>query len=172
MVALELKNSRTGEVAPRRTLFSLTREENAFTFHFLCEESECFSAGEHFNDNLYEGDVAEVFLAVDGETDYYFEAEVAPNGVGFFAKILWQDGHFTTCRENAPITTTAAQTVGGWRATITIPFDVIGYKDGMSLAGNAYRIETDGGETDKHLLALSPTLCDTFHRPSAFVPLL
>lgn len=171
MLAIELKNSRTGEPAPRRTLFSWMQSADAFTFTFVCEQSECFSAGDKFNDPLYTGDVAEVFLAVNGEDTFYYEAEVAPNGTGFFAKILWQDGHFKTCPRKAPITTRAERAADGWRAEIIIPFSAIGYEIGMDLRINAFRIETDGGESDKHLIALSPTLCDTFHRPSAFVPL-
>lgn len=171
MLPIELKNSRTGEVAPRRTLFSYQVGADAFTFYFTCEQSKCISAGTKFNDPLYEGDAAEVFLAVDGETDFYYETEVAPNGTGFFAKILWQDGSFTTCPQVIDMPTRAERTADGWRAEITLPFAAIGYKPGMELKINAYRIETDGGERDKHLIALSPTLCDTFHRPSAFVDL-
>ena len=34
---------------------------------------------------------------------------------------------------------------------------------------NVYRIETDGGETEKHLFALNPTGFPKFHVPSKFV---
>ena len=34
---------------------------------------------------------------------------------------------------------------------------------------NAYRLETDGGEMDKHLFALSPTMKPKFHVPSYFL---
>ena len=34
---------------------------------------------------------------------------------------------------------------------------------------NAYRIETDGGEPEKHLCALNPTMQGRFHVPGKFV---
>ncbi len=33
---------------------------------------------------------------------------------------------------------------------------------------NAYRLETDGGEMDKHLFALIPTMRPKFHAPAYF----
>ena len=36
---------------------------------------------------------------------------------------------------------------------------------------NAFRIETDGGITDKHLIAWQPACANTFHKPEFFVKL-
>ena len=36
---------------------------------------------------------------------------------------------------------------------------------------NAYRLETDGGEMEKHLFALNPTMCGKFHVPTRYVML-
>ena len=45
----------------------------------------------------------------------------------------------------------------------------LGVKKFGEVVFNAYRIETEGGEPDKNLLALSPTLCGTFHMPQFFI---
>ena len=34
---------------------------------------------------------------------------------------------------------------------------------------NAYRLETDGGEMDKHLFAMNPTMRHKFHTPEYYV---
>ena len=36
---------------------------------------------------------------------------------------------------------------------------------------NIFRIETEGGIQDKNLLAMNPTLCETYHSPEFFVKL-
>ena len=50
-----------------------------------------------------------------------------------------------------------------------VPNEVIGVKKFGEVVFNAYRIETEGGEPEKNLLALNPTLCGTFHMPQFFI---
>ena len=56
-----------------------------------------------------------------------------------------------------------------YSVNIFVPNEVIGVKKFGEVVFNAYRIETEGGEPDKNLLALSPTLCGTFHMPQFFI---
>ena len=57
----------------------------------------------------------------------------------------------------------------GYSVEIRTPDAAIGVKENGEVVFNAYRIETEGGEPDKNLLALSPTLCGTFHMPQFFI---
>ena len=59
-----------------------------------------------------------------------------------------------------------------YRIKFSVPLDKIGYNEKIGIRYNAYRIETEGGITDKNLLALNPTLSDTFHKPEFFIKLV
>ena len=61
-----------------------------------------------------------------------------------------------------------ARTSDGYVAVITINKDEAGL-NGDGVYFNAYRLETDGGEQEKHLFALNPTMCGKFHVPSKYV---
>ena len=51
-----------------------------------------------------------------------------------------------------------------------VPFDLKNIRSGDGeIYFNAYRIETDGGEPEKHLFALNPTMQPKFHVPSKFL---
>lgn len=60
------------------------------------------------------------------------------------------------------------RTSDGYVAVITINKDEAGL-NGDGVYFNAYRLETDGGEQEKHLFALNPTMCGKFHVPSKYV---
>jgi len=53
----------------------------------------------------------------------------------------------------------------------SLPLDKVYYSKEDGLLFNAFRIETEGGHTDLHLLSLSPTRCNTFHMSEYFVKL-
>ena len=59
-------------------------------------------------------------------------------------------------------------TENSYEATVSFPKEKILSGDG-EIYFNAYRLETDGGEMDKHLFALNPTMKPKFHRPSHFL---
>jgi len=52
-----------------------------------------------------------------------------------------------------------------------VPLDKIGYDENKGILFNAFRIETEGGIPEKNLLALNPTLCDTFHNNEYLIEL-
>ena len=65
---------------------------------------------------------------------------------------------------------TARKTNSGYEVNIAIDKA----KSGMrvdEIYFNAYRLETDGGEMEKHLFALNPTMCGKFHVPACYVML-
>ena len=57
----------------------------------------------------------------------------------------------------------------GYNVEIIIPCDAIGVKSNLPILFNAFRIETEGGEENKNLLALNPTLQPRFHVPEKFI---
>lgn len=169
---MHLKNNITGEKANYVTAFYSERKNGKTVFRFSAENSRLYCPYKQNNQPLYEGDVCEVFI---GRRDAYYEIEVSPEGNCFFAMIK-NDGNgkfhpekFLDCRD---IEYSAEKTDAGYNVTIGVPDAII-----LSLCGdgeilfNAFRIETDGGEKEKYLYALSPTLCGTFHLSEAFIRL-
>lgn len=164
-----LKDNRTGEDTPFKTEIEYERRENGLFFAFDCENSKLFSAYDEDNAPIYKGDVAEVFICTCGDRHKYFELEVAPNGKVFFAKILNKDGIHIELLNPKSIKAEAFLRENGYSVNMFVPNEVIGVKKFGEVVFNAYRIETEGGEPDKNLLALSPTLCGTFHMPQFFI---
>lgn len=167
----ELRDSRTGARAPFRTGLNFERAADGLRFSFECENSKRFSAYEDDNEPIYNGDVVEVFVCVGEDKSRYFEVEVAPNGAVFFAKIVNDGEGISAEMLEKNFVSSARATENGYDAEIFLPNEAIGLKEGDSVFFNAYRIETDGGEPEKYLLALNPTLCGSFHKPSFFVAL-
>ncbi len=172
----ELKNNRTGEAIPEfKTEVEITLSETHLTFEFLCKNSRFFSAGDKYNDSIYNGDVCEAFISVDGGINNYFEVEVAPNNTVFLYRIQNScDGVFKgePIPESENFVESSVELLGSdYKVNFSLPLDKMGYDEGKGLLLNAFRIETEGGHTDLNLLALSPTLCDTFHKSEAFIKL-
>ena len=57
-------------------------------FEFSAYDSSLNSFSNIDNDELYNGDVVEVFLDLGDEV--YYEFEVAPNGASFFLEYFWR----------------------------------------------------------------------------------
>lgn len=169
----ELKDNRTGEKAPRSTTVEITEKDGEVTFFFRAEASKCFCAHEGYNAMHCEGDVCEVFIGTDPERKVYYEIEISPRGEIFLAKVTYGGAD----SEGIPIlqldyvdadknflTTAVTGTETGYTAEIRLRLEDIRTGDG-EIFFNAYRIETDGGEPDKHLIALRPTKRSRFHVP-------
>lgn len=163
-----LKDNRTGKDSEYLTEFRFVKNENSFTFEFYCEKSCRFSACEGFNTAIYNGDVCEIFISVGGNRNVYYELEVAPNNSRFFKKVVNDGGK----RQSTEVADTFSSQVkdykNGYSVVMEVPFESIEYREDVKTFFNAYRIETENGETDKFLLALSPTNSGTFHKPEYF----
>ncbi len=180
----DLRNSRTGETIDEfKTTLKVTLTETHLNFDFYCKNSKFFSAGHKFNEPIYTGDVCEAFICTDEDLHWYYEIEVAPNNCQFLMKMNYYeklvDGklesdvimHPISEKDNFLISN--VQLVGDdYKLSFSLPLDKIGFKPEVGIRFNAYRIETEGGETDKHLLALNPTMCSTFHVPTSFIKLI
>jgi len=166
-----LKENITGQEAIYKTLFSVNKQENKLIFEFYSSHCSFNSYSTINNDKIYQGDVVEIFIT--GKTpNHYYEIEVAPNGTIFLEDILNPGEnpsgfgflnpnkiHAKTLKINNDLAT-------------SIILDLNEFPDvSEDSMFNAFRIDTDNEKSDKHLFALSPTMCGSFHRPKAFVKL-
>lgn len=171
---IELKNSRTGEeIKEFSTIVDVVKTEKEISFEFFCKNSKFFSATEEYNGPLFDGDVCEAFLCTGGDPAWYYEIEVAPNNCVFLSKI-YNDGkyHVHFIEENFLKSEVEILNETDYRLKFSIPLDKIEYNEEIGIIGNIFRIETEGGFTDKNLLAYNPTMCDTFHKPSSFIKII
>jgi hypothetical protein len=167
---VELKENLTGKQTPFKTVLDYGVENQELYFNFCCENSQLYSAGDTDNSPIYRGDVCEVFLCVGENRNEYFEIEVAPNGVTFFALIKNKNGVLDTTFLEKNFMTFVTVTDKGYDVEIIIPFKALGITN-RPIYFNAYRIETEGGIEDANLLALNPTGVPRFHCPEKFIEL-
>ena len=171
----ELKNCSDGSAATYKTTVDISENNGVLTFKFFAEHTEFYCPHHNYNDIHSEGDACEVLIGSDPERRFYYEIEISPenklmcalmenkgddeNGVPIL-EINFVDLPFVksnvSCTENS------------YEATVSFPKEKILSGDG-EIYFNAYRLETDGGEMDKHLFALNPTMKPKFHRPSHFL---
>ncbi len=171
-----LRENMTGKDIPEfETTVDITMTETELVFDFYCKNSQMFSAGDKYNDPIFDGDVCEAFISVDGTINNYYEIEVAPNGAIFLNKVKNPgQGQFELIPvpESENFVKAKVEIMGNdYRMIITLPLDKMGYNKEKGILFNAYRIETENGHTDLHLMALNPTMCDTFHMSEYFVEL-
>lgn len=146
------------------TEFSYERNNNLLHVHFKAYDSTLFSYSSVDNGELYNGDVVEIFLDFGEES--YLEIEVSPNGKKFVATILnmaitfIDDGFFKHQVK-----------VDGNNYYVDMEIDLNRFNNPKKIKYNAYRIEV---YPDKRitLMAVSPTLCETFHVRNKFINLL
>lgn len=173
----ELKNSRNGEAAPYQTTVEITEAEGCLRFVFEAEHSAYFCPHDRYNAIHAEGDACEIFITGDPTRRHYYEMEISANGGLMLGRIT--HGGFE--EDGTPILSLdlidppfiigrVIHRRGGYTAEIRFPRSSVS-DNGEELYFNVFRIETDGGERDKHLFALNPTLCHKFHHPECFLPL-
>lgn len=169
---ITLKDNRTGGEAVYKTTVEVVLDEKYVTFLFDCRNSKMNSAYEGYNTNLYEGDVCEAFICTDGSRRIYYEIEVAPNNSVFFKRV---ENYGEGRRKSYPMQNTVASFVeidgDDYKVQFSVPLKDIGYNKEKGIFFNAYRVDTDGVESDRHLFAANPTLSNTFHKPEFFIEL-
>lgn len=157
-----LFDNRTGKKAIPETLISYKKDDNKLLFEFIAKDSSLSSYSNKDNDEIYRGDVVEIFL--DFGDEYYYEFEVAPNGTTFIAKIINGAPEFIN---NNFFKSAAIIDGNSYKVNMTIDLDK--FKQINHIKFNAFRIETKGIKQDYILQALSPTLKDTFHVRDKFI---
>lgn len=155
-----------GGVAKFKTELITSSNKDYLIFQFKASDSALNSFSNIYNDDLWKGDVCEVFLA-DGKTDTYYEIEVAPNGTLFFGKIHYEeDGtRILTKLENQGV---FARVFVVSDNSYEIYLAVSRKLFTNDIYFNAFRLETEGIEQEKNKFALFPTYCETFHKPEFF----
>ena len=154
----QLKNNRTGELGIPKTEVECFYNDDILVFNFVAHDSSLISFSDKDNDELWRGNVVEIFLDV-GEQDYYYEFEVAPNGTTFVAqkhinKLVFVNNNFFKANTKK----------SGDSYFVRMEIDVKKISKTNELLFNAFRCE---GEV---IEALNPTLCDTFHKKDKFIP--
>lgn len=169
-----LKDCRTGGDAVYKTTVDITEREGVVTFRFVAENSQYYCCGSKYNDIHSAGDACEVLIGSDPERRVYYEIEISPEGQLMLAKItyLGVDGEGkptidVDLIDDCFLTGSVERFEGGYTATVSLKIADILTGEG-EVFFNAYRLETDGGEMEKHLFALVPTNRPKFHVPSFF----
>ena len=152
-----LKNNRSGELCVPKTEFDCFCDGNVLVFNFIAYDSSLLSFSNKDNDDIWKGNVVEIFLDV-GEKDFYYEFEVAPNGVTFVAqkykdKLVFVDNDFFKAKVETKDNS----------YNVRMEIEIKKIAKNNELLFNAFRCEGDVLE------ALSPTLCETFHKKEKFV---
>ncbi|MBE5734596.1 MAG: hypothetical protein E7347_06080 [Clostridiales bacterium] len=170
----ELKNNRNGkEIKEFLTEVEVTKTDSELIFDFVCKNSKFFSACDEYNGPVFDGDACEAFICTE-EDYWYYEIEVAPNNCVFLNKIHNLGvGEYEPypIEENFVKSQVEFLSDTDYRVKFSVPLDKINYDAKKGIKYNLFRIETEGGFTDKNLLALNPTLCDTYHKFESFIEL-
>ncbi|MBE5738101.1 MAG: hypothetical protein E7348_06885 [Clostridiales bacterium] len=167
----ELKDNRTGNDLPEfKTTVDVTMTDTDLIFEFDCKNSKFFSACDEYNGPLFDGDVCEAFISTDGTRKHYFEIEVAPNNAVFLYTIEnFGVGKYETTPIPVNFVTSKVEIQGNdYKLMFSVPLEKINYNKDIGILFNIFRIETEGGFTDKNLLAANPTKCPYFHDSSKF----
>lgn len=168
-VEVLLKDNSGGDAVGGKA--ALWRTESALKVLFSVFDNDIISYGTEYNEPLWKGDTAELFITL-GRRNRYLELEVNPDGVGYAAAVENREGEFELefLRE-APFGWTAKRTETGYESEWTIPLEkleALGF-DSKNGYFNLYIQDYSAGEL--RLYALSPTKCGSFHRPEAFLKL-
>ena len=174
-----LKNNRNGAAAVYETTVDVSQDERYIYFDFVAKHSDYYCPYGNYNDIHSCGDAVEVLIGTDPARKTYYELEVNPDNVVMLAKmtVTELDGngaaklHIDFVDEKECFfSSTARKTSSGYAVNIAVDKA----KSGMRIDEiyfNAYRLETDGGEMEKHLFALHPTMCGKLHVPACYVML-
>lgn len=174
-----LKDCRTGKAAEYKTVLKIRNRKNTIVFFFRCENSKLFCPYNSYNAIHSKGDVCEILIGSDPERKDYFEFEISPNNCQMISNICYKGVNELNepLLDIKPIAKSFLKSKtkklrNGYIVKAKFNKDNIRQSSNDLIYFNAYRIETDGGEMEKHLFALFPTLCGHFHVPEKFKYLL
>lgn len=150
---------------------------DALTFNFKVTDNQIFSPYEQENDDLYQADAVEVFISPDGNLSEYYELEVSPRGVKFFAKIHNEmDGNATIEGERIAANFIAQSeiTKSGYNVKILLPTILLNGFNKDKFMLNAYRLDySKAADADSAQIvgmqALNPTGRNKFHFSEYFI---
>ena len=169
-----LKNCRNGEAAIYNTTVDISEKDGKYTFVFTAEHTSFYCPHHNYNDLHSDGDACEILIGSDPERRSYYEIEISAEGKLMLAKMTYNGVDETGAPilglefvDNCFLESDLKRTPDGYTATLSFHKNDVLTGNG-NLFFNAYRLETDGGEKDKHLFALFPTMRPKFHAPDYF----
>ena len=171
----ELKNCRDGSLATYKTTVDISEKDGVLTFKFDADNTSFYCPHSGYNKIHSEGDACEILIGSDPERRIYYEIEISPKNDLMVAEMI----NHGFDENNEPILDInfvddcfvkgeVSRREKGYTAIVSFDKNKILSGDG-EVYFNAYRLETDGGEMDKHLFALIPTMLPKFHSPEHFV---
>ena len=155
-------------------LAAIFKNENKLYFKFDCKNSKYFCPFHNYNDIHSSGDICELLIGSDPERKKYYEIEISPENVLMIGLIekCGEDEEGPVLKleliDDCFIESKVTITDDGYIAELWFDESRVS-TGGKDIYFNAYRIETDGGESEKHLFALNPTMRGKFHTPECFV---
>lgn len=171
----EMKNCIDGSAPVYKTTVEITESEEMLGFVFDAEHSELFCCERGYNNIHSLGDACEILIGTSEKRDLYYEIEINPEGDLMIARMTNRgvDGEGKPILDidfvsESFIDARTEKTGNGYRAYLSFSKKSINTGKG-EIYFNAYRLETDGGEPEKHLFSLNPTMQGRFHVPSKFV---
>lgn len=172
----DLKNCRDSSAAVYHTTVEIKRNGGKLHFKFDCKNSQYYCPFHNYNDIHSSGDICELLIGSDPERKKYFEIEISPENVLMIGLIekCGEDESGPVLKldlvDDCFIESKVTLTTDGYIAELWFDESYVRTGDN-DMFFNAYRIETDGGESEKHLFALNPTMRGKFHTPEYFVNL-
>lgn len=170
----ELKDCITGEKAFYNTTVEITENNGVVKFRFTADNCQYYCPGEGYNKIHSLGDACEILIGSDPERNVYYEIEISPNNELMIAKMINKgrdENNFPVLDinfiEDCFVKSNVEKTDNGYIAEVEFELKNIMSGDG-DIYFNVYRLETDGGEMEKYLFALFPTMFKKFHIPSYF----
>ena len=170
----ELRNTRTGEKAPYKTTVEITERDDIITFKFTANNCQFYTPYKGEYNNVHSrGDACEILIGSDPQRKVYYEIEISPNNDLFLAKMTNHgivDGRIKLdidYIDKCFLKSNVELIENGYIATVWFnKNDILTGDDDIYF--NAYRLETDGGHRDKHLMALNPTMNGAFHTIASY----
>lgn len=168
---LELKENRYGNKSKYKTFLEYSNIfEKKYRFIFYVYQTKKISKYKNYNSNLYESNVVELFFSDNKNRDKYLEIEVSPNNTHFNAFVIKKQGE----RELKYIDQSndfisEIHDIDKTTQIVTIDIDLSKFLDSNDIYFNAYRIENE--LNSQYLIALNPTLSETFHKTDSFIKL-
>ncbi|MFK7691570.1 carbohydrate-binding family 9-like protein [Paenibacillus sp. HJGM_3] len=150
-------------------------------YRFECEDDYILSTMTQRDDPIYEEDVVEVFMSVDGDLTRYFEFEFSPAGVLFDAKIVndlsdpkGASIQVDTSWDSAELASSVSVDLANRRVVYEIAIPAVDLLNGKSIQPgdewrtNLYRIDRSPNRDEDEYTAWSPTGIVRFHIPRRF----
>lgn len=143
--------------------------KEGLTFYFTVNDKDIISPFEKDNVDIWQADAVVVFLSADGKLTSYKEMEVSPYGIRFFADVTNEDGKTPQiCKITPAFEAHVEWTSAGYCVRIFVSFTTLGSSDIKKMKFNAYWLDKKA-DRSQLLYALSPTFCESFHRPAYFI---